>query len=45
MKRYFFDCVQTKVVSLQDLLNTPLPKSLPGILISSLPYADDFKGK
>ncbi|XP_032040383.1 elongin-A-like [Aythya fuligula] len=34
---------KTKVASLQDLLNTPLPKSLPGILISSLPYAADFK--
>lgn len=45
MKQYFLDCTQTKVASLQDLLSTPLPKSLPGILISSLPYAADFKGK
>ncbi|XP_054827213.1 elongin-A-like [Eublepharis macularius] len=29
--------------SLQDLLNTPLPKLLPEISISSLPYAAEFK--
>ncbi|XP_021245829.1 elongin-A-like [Numida meleagris] len=34
---------KAKVASLQDLLNTPLPKFLPGILISSPPYAADFK--
>ncbi|XP_042736148.1 elongin-A-like isoform X2 [Lagopus leucura] len=34
---------KAKVGSLQDLLNTPLPKFLPGILISSPPYAADFK--
>nr|XP_047934048.1 elongin-A-like isoform X2 [Anser cygnoides] len=34
---------KTKVASLQDLLNTPLPKFLPSILISSPPYAADFK--
>ncbi|NXK50418.1 ELOA1 protein, partial [Chauna torquata] len=45
MKQCFLDCVQAKVASLQDLLNTPLPKFLPGILISSPPYAADFKGE
>ncbi|XP_015714736.1 elongin-A-like isoform X1 [Coturnix japonica] len=34
---------KAKVASLQDLLNTPLPKFLPDILISSPPYAADFK--
>ncbi|XP_008937478.1 PREDICTED: transcription elongation factor B polypeptide 3-like, partial [Merops nubicus] len=34
---------KAKVVSLQDLLNTPLPKFLTGISISSPPYAADFK--
>ncbi|XP_031466857.1 elongin-A-like isoform X2 [Phasianus colchicus] len=34
---------KAKVASLQDLLNTPLPKLLPGILTSSPPYAADFK--
>ncbi|OPJ73456.1 transcription elongation factor B polypeptide 3 [Patagioenas fasciata monilis] len=34
---------KTKVASLQDLLNTPLPKFLTGISISSPPYAADFK--
>ncbi|XP_026699913.1 leucine-rich repeat-containing protein 1 isoform X3 [Athene cunicularia] len=33
---------KAKVASLQDLLNTPLPKFLTGISISS-PYAADFK--
>lgn len=45
MKQCFLDCAQAKVASLQDLLNTPLPKFLPGILVSSPPYAADFKGK
>ncbi|NWI99359.1 ELOA1 protein, partial [Crypturellus undulatus] len=35
--------VQAKVASLQDLLNTPLPKFLPGISVSSPPYAAEFK--
>ncbi|NXI73147.1 ELOA1 protein, partial [Anseranas semipalmata] len=43
MRQCFLYCAQTKVASLQDLLNTPLPKFLPGILISSPPYAADFK--
>ncbi|KFQ27832.1 Transcription elongation factor B polypeptide 3, partial [Mesitornis unicolor] len=34
---------KAKVASLQDLLNTPLPKFLTGISISSLSYAEDFK--
>ncbi|KAM9241135.1 uncharacterized protein RG961_000359 isoform 1-T1 [Leptosomus discolor] len=34
---------KAKVASLQDLLNTPLPKFLTGISISSPPYAADFK--
>ncbi|XP_010134724.1 PREDICTED: transcription elongation factor B polypeptide 3-like, partial [Buceros rhinoceros silvestris] len=34
---------KAKVASLQDLLNTPLPKFLTGISISSPPYAVDFK--
>nr|XP_021149236.1 elongin-A isoform X4 [Columba livia] len=34
---------KTKVASLQDLLNTPLPKFLTGVSISSPPYAADFK--
>ncbi|XP_076189059.1 elongin-A2-like isoform X2 [Aptenodytes patagonicus] len=34
---------KAKVTSLQDLLNTPLPKFLTGISISSPPYAADFK--
>ncbi|XP_072188935.1 elongin-A-like isoform X1 [Excalfactoria chinensis] len=34
---------KAKVPSLQELLNTPLPKFLPGILISSPPYAADFE--
>ncbi|NXV85643.1 ELOA1 protein, partial [Calonectris borealis] len=44
LKQYFLDCAQAKVASLQDLLNTPLPKFLTGISISSPPYAADFKG-
>ncbi|XP_074675987.1 LOW QUALITY PROTEIN: elongin-A-like [Strix aluco] len=34
---------KAKVDSLQDLLNTPLPKFLTGISFSSPPYAADFK--
>ncbi|XP_059691715.1 elongin-A [Gavia stellata] len=34
---------KAKVASLQDLLNTPLPKFLTGISISSPSYAADFK--
>ncbi|XP_069707295.1 LOW QUALITY PROTEIN: elongin-A-like [Phaenicophaeus curvirostris] len=34
---------KAKMSSLQDLLNTPLPKFLTGISISSPPYAADFK--
>ncbi|XP_006024531.1 elongin-A-like [Alligator sinensis] len=34
---------KAKTASLQDLLNTPLPKFLPEISISSPPYATDFK--
>ncbi|XP_037986430.1 elongin-A-like isoform X2 [Motacilla alba alba] len=33
---------KAKVASLQELLNTPLPKTLPGISASSPPYAADF---
>ncbi|KAF1568444.1 Elongin-A, partial [Eudyptes schlegeli] len=43
LKQCFLDCAQAKVTSLQDLLNTPLPKFLTGISISSPPYAADFK--
>ncbi|NXE23831.1 ELOA1 protein, partial [Ardeotis kori] len=43
-KQCFLDCAQAKVASLQDLLNTPLPKFLTDISISSPPYAADFKG-
>ncbi|NXE75670.1 ELOA1 protein, partial [Cochlearius cochlearius] len=45
LKQCFLDCAQAKVASLQDLLNTPLPKFLTGISISSPPYAADFKVK
>ncbi|NXW61402.1 ELOA1 protein, partial [Eurystomus gularis] len=34
---------KAKVTSLQDLLNTPLPKFLTGISMSSPPYAAEFK--
>ncbi|XP_030303435.1 elongin-A [Calypte anna] len=34
---------KAKVASLQDLLNTPLPRFLTGISISSPPYAAEFK--
>ncbi|NWV34786.1 ELOA1 protein, partial [Grantiella picta] len=36
------DCAQAKMASLQELLNTPLPKTLPDILKSSPPCAADF---
>ncbi|NWX86434.1 ELOA1 protein, partial [Nothoprocta pentlandii] len=36
-------CCVAKVASLQDLLNTPLPKFLPDISVSSPPYASEFK--
>ncbi|NXM89397.1 ELOA1 protein, partial [Oenanthe oenanthe] len=42
LKQSFLDCVQAKVVSLQELLNTPLPKTLPGISESSPLCAADF---
>ncbi|XP_054485647.2 elongin-A-like [Agelaius phoeniceus] len=35
-------CKKAKVASLQELLNTPLPKTLPGISESSPPCAADF---
>ncbi|NWR55646.1 ELOA1 protein, partial [Bucorvus abyssinicus] len=41
---FFLYYAQAKVASLQDLLNTPLPKFLTGISISSPPYAVHFKG-
>ncbi|NXC15900.1 ELOA1 protein, partial [Corythaeola cristata] len=44
LKQCFLDCAQAKMTSLQDLLNTPLPKFLTGLSISSPPYAADFKG-
>ncbi|NXC93849.1 ELOA1 protein, partial [Certhia familiaris] len=42
LKQSFLDCAQAKVASLQELLNTPLPKTLPGISESSPPCAADF---
>ncbi|NWZ90584.1 ELOA1 protein, partial [Nesospiza acunhae] len=45
LKQSFLNCAQAKVASLQELLNTPLPKTLPGISESSPPYAADFTGK
>ncbi|XP_064364647.1 elongin-A-like isoform X2 [Dromaius novaehollandiae] len=36
---------KAKMASLQDLLNTPLPKFLPDISVSSPPYAAEFKGR
>ncbi|NXD53977.1 ELOA1 protein, partial [Corvus moneduloides] len=42
LKQCFLDCAQAKVASFQELLNTPLPKILPGISQSSPPYAADF---
>ncbi|NWX42182.1 ELOA1 protein, partial [Steatornis caripensis] len=44
LKQCFLDCAQAKVASLEDLLNTPLPKFLTDISISSPPYAVEFKG-
>ncbi|NXC35829.1 ELOA1 protein, partial [Campylorhamphus procurvoides] len=45
LKQYFLDCAQAKVTSLQELLNTPLPKFLTGISNMSPPCAADFTGK
>ncbi|NXV46513.1 ELOA1 protein, partial [Uria aalge] len=45
LKQCFLDSAQAKVASLQDLLNTPLPKFLTGISTSSPSYAAEFKGK
>ncbi|NWU37218.1 ELOA1 protein, partial [Hylia prasina] len=42
VKQSFLDYAQAKVASLQELLNTPLPKTLPGILESFPPCAADF---
>ncbi|NXX27759.1 ELOA1 protein, partial [Nicator chloris] len=42
LKQSFLDCAQAKVASLQELLNTPLPKTLPGISESPPPCAADF---
>ncbi|NWH32549.1 ELOA1 protein, partial [Chloropsis hardwickii] len=42
LKQSFLDSAQAKVASFQELLNTPLPKILPGISESSPPYAADF---
>ncbi|NWI90134.1 ELOA1 protein, partial [Pitta sordida] len=42
LKQYFLRCVQAKVTSLQELLNTPLPKFLTGISNLSPPRAADF---
>ncbi|NXV27028.1 ELOA1 protein, partial [Rissa tridactyla] len=43
LKQCFLDCAQAKVACLQDLLNTPLPKFLTGISVSSTSYAAEFK--
>ncbi|NXF78393.1 ELOA1 protein, partial [Sclerurus mexicanus] len=45
LKQYFLNCAQAKVTSLQELLNTPLPKFLTGISNLSTPCAADFTGK
>ncbi|NWR87400.1 ELOA1 protein, partial [Furnarius figulus] len=45
LKPYFLDCAQAKVTSLQELLNTPLPKFLTGISNLSPSCAADFTGK
>ncbi|NXG55393.1 ELOA1 protein, partial [Hemiprocne comata] len=45
LKQCFLDCVQAKMASLQDLLDTPLPRFLTGISISSPPYAADFRAE
>ncbi|NWW80277.1 ELOA1 protein, partial [Climacteris rufus] len=42
LKQCFLDCVQAKLASLQELLNTPLPKTLTGISKSPPPCAADF---
>ncbi|NXR56496.1 ELOA1 protein, partial [Hippolais icterina] len=42
VKQSFLDCAQAKVASLQELLNTPLPKTLPGISESFPPCPADF---
>ncbi|NWV65291.1 ELOA1 protein, partial [Malurus elegans] len=42
LKQCFLDCAQAKMASLQELLNTPLPKTLTDILKLSPPYAVDF---
>ncbi|NXS11995.1 ELOA1 protein, partial [Neodrepanis coruscans] len=42
LKQCFLDYIQAKVASLQELLNTPLPKFLTGILDSSPARAADF---
>ncbi|NWH92575.1 ELOA1 protein, partial [Aegithalos caudatus] len=42
VKQSFLDSAQAKVASLQELLNTPLPKTLPGISDSFPPCAADF---
>ncbi|NWU84604.1 ELOA1 protein, partial [Onychorhynchus coronatus] len=45
LRHCFLDCAQAKVASLQELLNTPLPKFLRGISDSFPPCAVDFTGK
>ncbi|NWR31513.1 ELOA1 protein, partial [Tachuris rubrigastra] len=45
LKHCFLDCAQAKVASLQELLNTPLPKILTGISNSFLPCAADLTGE
>ncbi|NWT01572.1 ELOA1 protein, partial [Mionectes macconnelli] len=45
LKHCFLDCAQAKVASLQELLDTPLPKFLAGISNSFLSCAADFTGK
>ncbi|NWQ69982.1 ELOA1 protein, partial [Neopipo cinnamomea] len=45
LKHCFLDRAQAKVASLQELLNTPLPKYLTGISNSFPPCAADFTGK
>ncbi|NXU11639.1 ELOA1 protein, partial [Pardalotus punctatus] len=42
LKQCFLDCAQAKMSSLQELLNTPLPKTLTDILKLSPPRAVDF---
>ncbi|NXK33917.1 ELOA1 protein, partial [Piprites chloris] len=45
LKHCFLDGAQAKVASLQELLNTPLPKFLTGISNSFAPSAADFTSK